>query len=160
MSVESLRGNGIPPTDGVTRRGEVERQGGDLVGRGWAFPGRITAYGGVALDDARTSTESAIRMILSTAPGERVMRPDFGCALWEQVFAPVDAGTLGLVEKAVRDALARWEPRIDVEDVEARPSGDRDRIDVVVRYVVRATNDRRNLVYPFYVIPSEEGGTP
>jgi phage baseplate assembly protein W len=126
-----------------------------LVGTGWAFPGRITAAGGVALESGHRSTDAAIRMILSTAPGERVMRPTFGCALWEQVFAPLNAGTLGLVEKAVSDALARWEPRIDVEDVTAIPEPEQGRIVIEIRYLLRQTNDRRNLVYPFYVIPRE-----
>jgi uncharacterized protein len=130
----------------------------DLVGRGWAFPGRITSSGGLALEEGHRCTDAAIRMILSTAPGERVMRPDFGCALWEQVFAPLDAGTLGMVEKAVWDALARWEPRIDVEDVTAVPDHGTARILIEIRYTVRSTNDRRNLVYPFYVIPPEDEG--
>jgi hypothetical protein len=130
-----------------------------LVGTGWAFPGRITASGGVALESGHRSTDASIRMILSTTPGERVMRPDFGCALWEQVFAPMDPGTLGLVEKAVDDALARWEPRIEVEDVTAVPEPAEGRIMIRIRYRIRSTNDRRNLVYPFYVIPREGEAT-
>ena len=128
----------------------------DLVGVGWAFPARVTSSGGLALAEGHRATDAAIRMILSTAPGERVMRPDFGCSLWEHVFAPIDAGTLGLVEKAVHDALSRWEPRIDVEDVTAVPDREQGRILIEIRYALRSTNDRRNLVYPFYVIPRED----
>lgn len=128
----------------------------DVVGAGWAFPARTSAAGGIALDTGEAATDAAIRMILSTAPGERVMRPDFGCAMWDQVFAPMHEGTVGLVEDAVRVALARWEPRIDVEEVVATADQDGARLDIVIRYVVRTTNDERNLVYPFYVIPREE----
>lgn len=127
----------------------------DLVGAGWAFPGRVTSAGGVALEHGPRSAEAAIRMILSTAPGERVMRPDFGCALWEQVFSPLDVGTMGLVEKAVYDALSRWEPRIDVQNVRAAPDHDHARVLIEIDYAIRSTNDHRNLVYPFYVIPTE-----
>jgi len=95
-------------------------------------------------------------MILTTAPGERVMRPDFGCAMWEQVFAPLDANTLGLIEQSVREAVARWEPRITLESVEAVPDDAGALIRIEIGYRVLATNDYRNLVYPFYVIPHEE----
>jgi phage baseplate assembly protein W len=128
----------------------------DLVGTGWAFPGRISAAGGIALDSGWQSTDAAIRLILSTAPGERVMRPDFGCSLWEHVFGPMDAGSIGLMESAVRDALARGEPRIEVLDVTATPEPDRGRVSIEISYLLRPTNDERNLVYPFYVIPREE----
>ncbi|AEV83110.1 hypothetical protein ACWT_2091 [Actinoplanes sp. SE50] len=127
----------------------------DLIGAGWAFPAGVTPAGGVRLARGGDELDGAIRMILGTAPGERVMRPDFGCALWEQVFAPVNPATLGLIEQAAREALARWEPRIVVEDVTASADGEA-AVLVTVGYRVRATNDRRNLVYPFYVIPGEE----
>jgi phage baseplate assembly protein W len=101
--------------------------------------------------------DAAIRMILTTAPGERVMRPDFGCSMWEQVFAPINPNTLGLVEQSVREALARWEPRITLDAVTALPDPADDAvIRIEIEYHVRATNDHRNLVYPFYVIPHEE----
>lgn len=128
----------------------------DLIGAGWAFPGRFTHGGGVALSSGAGSVEAAIRMILGTEPGERVMRPEFGCSLWSHVFDPVDAGTAGLVERAVRVALQQWEPRIEVQEVVATPEPDQARIVIRISYLLRATNDERNLVYPFYVIPGEE----
>lgn len=128
----------------------------ELVGAGWAFPGRISSSGGIALEQGARSTDAAIRLILSTAPGERVMRPEFGCSLRDYVFSPLDTGTVGRVEKAVYDALVRWEPRIDVEQVTATPDHQGGCLLIDVGYTVRATNDRRNLVYPFYVIPAEE----
>jgi phage baseplate assembly protein W len=96
-------------------------------------------------------------MILGTAPGERVMRPEFGCRLWDLLFAPVDANTLGLMAEAVRDAVGRWEPRVVLEEVSPVPDPvDAACVSIRLRYRVKPTNDRRNLVYPFYVIPPED----
>ncbi|TMM39746.1 MAG: GPW/gp25 family protein [Actinobacteria bacterium] len=130
---------------------------GDLIGSGWSFPVRLTPGGSVQLFSGSEEIDAAIRMILTTAPGERVMRPDFGCSMWEQVFAPVNPNTLGLIEQSVREALARWEPRITLDNVTARPDdNDNAIVQIDIEYHVRATNDHRNLVFPFYVIPHEE----
>ena len=129
---------------------------GDLIGSGWSFPVRLTPGGSVRLVSGAEEIEAAIRMILTTAPGERVMRPDFGCAMWEQVFAPINPNTLGLIEQSVREALARWEPRITLDNVTALAGEDEAVVKIEIEYHVRATNDHRNLVFPFYVIPHEE----
>lgn len=128
----------------------------DFIGRGFSFPLRVDASGSIAMSSGVDDVESTIRMILMTAPGERLMRPLFGCAIWQMLFEPINANTLGLMNVAVREALSRWEPRIDVEDVrlDAVPGPD-GRVDIEIDYVVKTTNDRRNLVYPFYVIPRE-----
>jgi phage baseplate assembly protein W len=126
----------------------------DLVGRGWAYPCTLTAGGAVQLRSGGPELDAAITMIIGTAPGERVMRPDFGCAIWETLFDPIDARTIGLMEQAVREALARWEPRIHLESVVGEPAGD-GCVELTLAYRVLATNDYRNLVYPFYVIPQE-----
>jgi phage baseplate assembly protein W len=128
----------------------------DLIGRGWDFPTRVGAAGGIRLAGGGDEVDASIRMILSTSPGERVMRPAFGCAIWDHVFAPLHGGTLGLLEQATRDALAQWEPRIDVEAVTVAADDAHAVARIGIDYTVRATNDRRNLVYPFYVIPHEE----
>ncbi len=128
---------------------------GDLIGSGWSFPVQLTPGGSVQLFSGGEEIDAAIRMILTTAPGERVMRPDFGCAMWEQVFAPVDAGTLGQIEQGVREAITRWEPRVEATSVQALAAADGARVDIEIAYRVVATNDYRNLVYPFYVIPHE-----
>jgi phage baseplate assembly protein W len=129
----------------------------DFIGAGWAFPAAISTTGSVRLVTGAPEIDAAIRMILSTVPGERVMRPDFGCSMWDQLFEPVSASTLGLIEQAVREALDRWEPRIELEKVQA--AGDRATgvVRIGLSYRIRATNDSRNLVYPFYAIPIEEG---
>ena len=91
-----------------------------------------------------------------TAPGERLMRPQFGCRIWEMLFEPVTANLLGLISQAVRDALAQWEPRVVVDDVRAEPDAEQGSlVHIAIAYRVRSTNDRRNLVYPFYVIPHD-----
>jgi len=130
--------------------------GDDFIGNGWAFPAAINRNGSVRLVTGTEEVDAAIRMILSTVPGERVMRPEFGCSMWELLFAPITAGTLGLVEQAVREALVRWEPRIEVTNVDAVPDDAQSgAVRIAVSYTVKVTNDRRNLVYPFYVIPGE-----
>ncbi len=128
----------------------------DIIGVGWAFPAGVTGSGGVRLVGGGPEVDGAIRMILSTRPGERVMRPEFGCDLGALLFAPLNSNTLALAEQAVHAALARWEPRVDVTDVTTTADVDEARIDIHIAYVVRATNDHRNLVHPFYVIPHEE----
>jgi hypothetical protein len=126
----------------------------EFIGRGWAFPLQIDATGGIALVGREQGIEKAIRLILGTSPGERPMRPEFGCRIHEYLFAPADAQTAGAIAKEVRHALRRWEPRIDVADVlvtfDAREPT---LLYIDVRYSIKATNDRRNLVFPFYVIP-------
>jgi phage baseplate assembly protein W len=129
----------------------------DFVGRGFAWPLRIDHTGAIAMTNGAADLDDAIRMVLLTAPGERIMRPAFGCRIWDLLFEPVTANLIGLIREAVRDALAQWEPRIEVQDV--RPVQDDDdsglvRIEIVYR--VKSTNDRRNLVHPFYVIPRED----
>ena len=100
---------------------------------------------------------SSIRMVLTTAPGERLMRPEFGCRIWELLFEPINANTLGLMSEAVREAVARWEPRVTLEDVRLEPAvGSTGEVKIHLDYRIRATNDQRNLVYPFYVIPRED----
>ncbi|EST36977.1 hypothetical protein N566_15445 [Streptomycetaceae bacterium MP113-05] len=128
-----------------------------FIGAGWAFPPRTDATGSIALVRGESEIAEAIRMILSTSPGERPMRPEFGCALGEYVFAPADAGTAGQLAYEVRLALERWEPRIEVADVTVRfDEADNGVLYIDIRYAVRGTNDPRNLVFPFYVIPQHE----
>jgi uncharacterized protein len=130
-----------------------------FVERGISFPMRTDATGSIAFTDSTfDELDRAISIVLSTAPGERVMRPDFGCAIWDLLFEPVNPNTLGMMEHAVRDALRRWEPRVEVDQVDAAPDDEQhERVTIAIVYRVRTTNERHNLVYPFYVIPREEG---
>ncbi len=129
----------------------------EIIGSGLAFPLQVDRRGGIALARDETDIEQAIELILATAPGERPMRPEFGCGVHDFVFDSIDASTVGSMELAIRDALDRWEPRVVVETVEFDLSGvDEGRLMIDIGYRVRVTNTLRNLVYPFYVIPAEE----
>ena len=129
----------------------------DFIGRGFMFPMRVDQSGSIAMTRGLSDLDSSIRVVLSTAPSERLMRPKFGCAIWDLLFEPINANTMGLMAVAVRNALGQWEPRVDVEDVVVSPDPTADgKVDIAITYVVKATNDKRNLVYPFYVIPLEE----
>ncbi len=130
---------------------------GAFVGAGWAFPARTTPAGGIALVSQDREIAEAIRLILGTQPGERPMRPEFGCAIRDHVFSPADATTAGRIASEVRRALRRWEPRIEVSAVDVTVDEQRpDRLLIDIVYTIRGTNDPRNLVFPFYTIPEEE----
>jgi uncharacterized protein len=128
----------------------------DILGSGWAFPIGVDARGRVALARREKDIDEAIRMILLTPKGQRVMRPEFGCQIHDLIFAPNDATTAGLATYYVEDALAMWEPRIRVLEVDASAdSYDPARLLITIRYEVLATYDQRSLVFPFYRIPGE-----
>lgn len=128
---------------------------GDFIGRGWAFPVGVDATGSIGLSEGVARIEQSIRIILGTAHGERAMRPEFGCGVHDLVFAPIDARLAGRVRDEVTASLVRWEPRIDVRDVDARAGEAPDVLEVSIDYVVKHENDPRNLVYPFYSIRPE-----
>lgn len=130
-----------------------------FIGRGFYWPMQVDHTGSIRLTDGAADLDRSMAVVLATAPGERVMRPQFGCKIWDLLFEPVTANLLGLMAQAVREALAQWEPRVEVIDVRPVPADkDPTLIMINVTYRVKATNDRRNLVYPFYVIPHHEEG--
>ena len=127
-----------------------------FIGRGFAFPMRVDGTGSIAMVSGPEDIDRSIGMILSTAKGERLMRPEFGCDIWDQLFDPINANTLGRMSEAVRESLSQWEPRVIIEEVRAEPDIDHDgKVAIAITYRINATNNRRNLVYPFYVIPRE-----
>jgi hypothetical protein len=129
----------------------------EFLGVGWAFPVRRGAGGEVELVAYEEDIEQAIRIILETARGERVMRPDFGSGLHELAFEPVSATTMALVRHRVEQALVEWEPRVEVQEVSVRPdAAEPGRLLVDIRYLVRATNTFYNMVYPFYLREGRE----
>jgi phage baseplate assembly protein W len=128
----------------------------DFLGTGWAFPVGVDARGRIALTRRERDVEEAMMMILLTPVGQRVMRPDFGCRIHELVFAPNDASTEGLAVYYVEEALARWEPRISLREVTASADPNSpERLLVHIDYEIKASYDRRTLVFPFYRIPGE-----
>ena len=125
----------------------------EFLGIGWGFPIRFD--GRLELAGYEERIRQSIRIILETARGERVMRPDFGCGLHERVFAMNDASTRGLVADDVREGLLRWEPRIEVLDVTVTAAGvDEEVLRISIDYRVRSTDNRFNFVYPFYLARS------
>jgi uncharacterized protein len=129
----------------------------DFLGAGLAFPLQVDRRGGIALAHEGTDVEQAIGLIVSTAPGERPMRPEFGCGAHDYVFERIDGYALGRIEHEVRVALKRWEPRVEVLSVGFDTAKAGEGVLVIdIGYRLLATNDVRNLVYPFYVIPAEE----
>lgn len=128
-----------------------------MLGTGLAFPVTVDAHRSIALVAGAHDVEQAIAIILATAPGERPMRPEFGCAIHTMVFERINGATIGRMERAIRDALARWEPRIEVEEVSFEIRDQRKgELLIDVAYTLRATSSRRNLIYPFYLVPAEE----
>jgi len=124
----------------------------DFLGVGVAFPVQINQDKQVAMARYEDSVSQAIWMILGTARGERVMRPDFGCGIHDLVFATNSAQTAGRAASEVRQALIQWEPRIDVQNVTAAADpAALNRLLIEITYRVRATNNQFNLVYPFYL---------
>lgn len=124
----------------------------EFLGVGWKFPIRVNARGGLSYVRNEQDIEESIWIILSTAKGERVMEPTFGCGIHDYVFAPNNPGTRGSIAYEVQTALATFENRIDVSSVRVESFPDSDnRLLIYVDYRVRSNNAKRNLVYPFYL---------
>jgi uncharacterized protein len=128
----------------------------DFIGAGWAFPLGVGPQGGIALVRREVELEQAMRLILSTYPGERPMRPLFGSRVRDFVFRSVNIETIAELSQVVRDALVQWEPRVTIEAVVITPDpNDHSALFIDIQYVPKDTNDRRNLVFPFYTIPED-----
>lgn len=124
----------------------------NFLGVGWTSPVKLDQEGQIDMVRYEESVRQSIWMILSTARGERLMRPDFGCGIHDLVFASNSAGTIGQVVSEVRQALIQWEARIDVLDVDVIPEATQPNCLLIqINYQVRTTNNRFNLVYPFYL---------
>jgi len=121
------------------------------------FPYHFDARGRTASTGDADHVRDMIEQLLFTAPGERVMRPNFGCNIHDLVYAPNNLNTASLAAFYCIEALGKWEPRIEEVEAQADPSGEEpNRLDIKIKYKVRATNTSRNLVYPFYIRRSDE----
>ena len=128
----------------------------EFLGQGLAFPLQVNARGEIALVSGEHDIEQSIGVILGTRPGERVMRPEFGCRASELLFEPRNSATETLMQQYVEEALRRWEPRIDVQWVRVLTDNAQDGAVVVeVNYLVKATHDERSIVYPFFLVGEE-----
>jgi len=126
----------------------------ETLGVGWKFPCRINERGGVAVSLYEEKVKESIRIILGTAKGERVMRPEFGCGIHDFVFSTIDTSTLTLIRSSVKEALITWEPRIEVLDVDTSTERISEGLLMIrIDYRIRATNTEFNLVFPFYLKP-------
>jgi len=127
------------------------------LGKGLSFPLQVNARHEFALSEGEKDIEQSIQVILGTRPGERVMRPTFGCRVYELLFEPRDASTFSLLKKYVEDALVFWEPRITVISVNPTMNeSDDSTIFVEIRYRIKETHDVRSIVYPFFLVSEEE----
>ena len=123
-----------------------------FLGTGWKFPPEFSKESSaVGLVSGAEDINESLWILLSTSPGERVMVPEFGCALWRMVFEQLDLTTMAEMQEVVSTAIVNWEPRITVDSVvvEADPKV-AGLVHINVAYTIRATNSRSNLVYPFY----------
>lgn len=124
----------------------------DFLGKGWRFPVATDTAGRFAMSAYEEDVRESIHLILMTAKGERVMRPDFGSGLYDFVFASMSVTVMGSIQATVKDALVQWEPRAQVLSVNVEADqGEVGKLNIDVEYRVRATNNRFNLVFPFYL---------
>lgn len=126
-----------------------------FLGQGWHFPIALDKGGELRQATYEEDVQQAIRIILGTAQGERVMRPDFGAGLKPLVFEPINTTTRSLVKHRVEEALITWEPRIDNITVQVSAEPRMGRLMIDIRYRLRKTNTFYNLVYPFYLLEGE-----
>ena len=125
----------------------------EFLGRGWKFPvGVNPVTGRIAMSEYEQDIRESIRIILATAPGERLMRPDFGCGIHELVFSAINRITLGQFESRVREAITKFEARVEIVKLEISAAESANgKLDIDIDYRVRETNNEFNLVFPFYL---------
>ncbi|KPV59868.1 baseplate protein [Paenibacillus sp. A3] len=124
-----------------------------FLGRGWKFPVEVDEVTGrIKMSEYEEDIEEAIRIIVWTGKGERVMRPDFGCGVERFLFGSTDETTMHLLESDIEEAIRIWEPRVHEVEVRAEPdTDDPGKVMIRIRYEVRSTNNLFNQVYPFYI---------
>ena len=124
----------------------------EFLGVGWKFPIKLDSSGKFKLSKYEEDIEESIRIILGTIPGERIMRPEFGCGIYEYVFSTINISNLALIEEEVKKALTLYEPRIEIIKIKASADTNREGLVLIeIEYRVISTNTRQNLVYPFYL---------
>lgn len=128
-----------------------------IVGRRWAFPPQLSDRNQISLTQDDAAIRQSIYVIINTVPGERVMRPDFGCEIHSLIFAPANQQTAAEAERYVREALERWEPRIILQELEVVPGGSEyGELFIRLSYQIKGQHDTRSLVYPYYLNPQEK----
>jgi phage baseplate assembly protein W len=129
----------------------------DFLGRGLRFPVSINLNGGVSSSQLEENVRQSLFVILGTAPGERLHRPNFGCRIHDLMFAPNNPITAARAEVYCEEAIYKFEPRVEKVACLAQPNPDEpNRLDLRLEYVIAGKNDKRNLVFPFYLKPEDE----
>ena len=133
----------------------------DFLGRGLRFPVSVNLNGGVSTSALEENVRQSIFIILGTAPGERINRPHFGCQIHDLMFAPNSDLTAARAEVYCEEAIYKFEPRVEKVSCRATPNADeQNRLDIRIEYVIAGKNEKRNLVYPFYLKQQAEEEEP
>jgi len=131
-----------------------------FLGIGWKFPVDVDSKGLILSSEYEENIQESIRIILETAKGERVMRPDFGCGIHNFAFEIINASTIGQMKHTIRNALEKWEPRIELIDIKVNANNiDTGKLLFNLEYNVSRTNNKFNMVYPFYLTEGIGQGT-
>lgn len=131
-----------------------------FLGRGWRFPVAINLTGGLSSSQLEESVRESIFIILGTAPGERVQRPQFGCRIHDLMFDPNNSITAARAEYFCEEALFKYEPRLKDITVKAEPNSvEPNRLDIRITYQIAGESTKKNLVYPFYLRSPDEAAT-
>lgn len=129
----------------------------DFLGKGLRFPVSVNLGGGVSSSALEENVRQSLFVILGTAPGERINRPDFGCRIHDLMFAPNNDITAARAEVYCEEAIYKYEPRVERVSCRAQPNADApNRLDLRIEYVIAGKNEKRNLVYPFYLKDEDE----
>ena len=133
----------------------------DFLGKGLRFPVSVNLNGGVSSSQLDENVRQCIFIILGTAPGERINRPEFGCQIHDLMFAPNNQLTAAMAAVYCEEAIYKFEPRVQEVRCQGRPNADEpNRLDIRIEYVIAGKNDKRNLVFPFYLKNEDEDEAP
>jgi phage baseplate assembly protein W len=131
-----------------------------FLGKGWRFPVAINLTGGLSSSQLEESVRESIFIVLGTAPGERVQRPQFGCRIHDLMFDPNNSITAARAEYFCEEALFKYEPRLKDVTVKAEPNAvEPNRLDIRITYQIVGESTKKNLVYPFYLRSPDEAAT-
>ena len=131
---------------------EKEFINNDFLGQGWGFPPTFNSrLADVVMTEKEEDIEKSLHILLTTAVGERVMEPKYGCNMEELVFESLNTTTKTLMKDKIQTSILYFEPRIDVTKIELNDTNQLEgEILIEIEYVVRATNSRFNFVFPYY----------
>lgn len=130
----------------------AEQKDSSFLGTGWQFPPAFSPHSGAAVAEGVEDVRQSLEILLSTRVGERLLEPRYGCDLTRFIFEPLDTTLATYVKELVRNAILYYEPRVKLESVDLYVHPDEGRLDILLSYLIAATNERANLVFPFYTV--------